>query len=269
MIFLHFSDIHYNSVYDSPFMRRLTDRTGIDLTSQLRLGLQHMRENCPAPAFILLSGDLVHEGLAKEYRELRDIIEAAFPAVPLFAAPGNHDSGEYSEGWQADASASCYYAAHLPGGLRLLSLDSRGGGYGSGRIDAEQLNWLRERIDEAPEVPSILMLHHTPHISGEIDFLTWQMENARELGDALRGGNILGCFTGHTHMRYASEFNSIPCYTVCSIGYEINSLEDRFILSNQTGYNLCEYENGVLDVRRVDIPPEGGEIFVEIPYSEL
>jgi Predicted phosphohydrolases len=267
-VFLHFTDIHYNSIYDSAFMRRLTDKTGVNLTQQLVCGLEHMKRSCPQPEFVLISGDLVHEGKTVEYRALRSIIEGVFPETALYAAPGNHDSEEYSQGWLGDCAAGCYYEKLFPNALRLIALDSRGGEYGMGRIEYGQLLWLRDKLREDALTPTILMLHHTPHVSGEEDFLIWQMENAEELLDVVEGANIIGIFAGHTHMRYESIFGTIPCYTASSIGYEIDALEDRFILGNKTGYNVCEYENGVLDVRYVEITPKT-EISVVVPYDEL
>ena len=260
--FIHISDLHYQTEYSS-FARKLSAQTGGDFTEQLRRSLAHILARVPDVAFFLLSGDLVHEGTAAEYRELHRLWDEIC-GRPVYAVPGNHDSDACGIGfWENEAD--CAYI-HEASGLRIIGMDSRGGEYSSGLLSEAQLEWLREQLKD--ERDSVLMIHHTPHISGEEEFLIWQMQNPQALYDVVCDANILGIFTGHTHRTFESMLGRIPCYTVNSVTHGIDATEERMVVSNQTGYNHCVYENGKLTVEHIDIPVEKA-VEIVVLYSEL
>ena len=266
--FIHISDIHYQRRY-SPFARRLIEKTGADFTSLFRRNMAHILQRHENIDFFLISGDLVHEGTIDEYRELRELWDEIC-GLPVYAVPGNHDSQAFASGFLGEEPMEpgeptdriyCHDS-----GLRIIAADARGGAYGTGRLSPTQLIRLREAVSEPGD--AIFMLHQTPHVSGDEEFLIWQMENPGEVYEAVRESQLLGIFAGHTHKRFYSELGCIPCYTVDSITHGIEVGEDAMTVSNQAGYHHCLYEDGKLTVRyeAIFVMPY---VEVRIPYSEF
>ena len=296
--FIHISDIHYQNEY-SPISGRLISKTGVTFIEQFLQGMAYIQNRFRNIDFFLVSGDLVHEGGAEEYRELKEMW-ADICDLPVYTVPGNHDRDSYGHGFLETSDAPPFDSEyiHPKSGLRILALDSRGGQYESGFLSSEQLSWLKERLsrnngrgngrnceldrtrghDRAADYScecadnrnrdTILLLHHTPHVSGEIEFLTYQMENPQELYEVVKDSNILAIFCGHTHRHFLSTLGNIPCYTVNSITHEIHSDIDSMTLSNKTGFNHCIYEEGILTVQHICVPQEApAEITMD--YTEF
>ena len=269
MKFIHFSDIHFNADYSGSIIRRLHYKTGLTTTEQFELSLDHMLSSEPDADFYILTGDLVHEGTTDEYAIIQEIITGRLKA-PVYVCPGNHDYDCYFEHWPEYYAGSCgSYMANES--IRIISIDSRGGPYGSGVLNNEQLDWLREILAKPnPSGASILLVHHTPHVSGEVPYLVYQMQEPERLLEVVEGSDIAGIFCGHTHIRFESTFGGIPVYTAPGITFGIYTDEehDYMTWNNLTGYNICTFEKGVLSVEAVDIVPE---VFCEekIHYSEL
>ena len=47
-------------------------------------------------------------------------------------------------------------------GWRIIGLDSHLPGETGGRVDAAQLQWLKSQLEESPNSPTLLFLHHPP-----------------------------------------------------------------------------------------------------------
>jgi len=70
--FIHISDIHYQNEY-SPISDRLISKTGVNFIEQFRQGMAYIQKSFQNIDFFLISGDLVHEGGAEDYRELKEM----------------------------------------------------------------------------------------------------------------------------------------------------------------------------------------------------
>ena len=68
--------------------------------------------------------------------------------------------------------------------------------------------WLAERLDEEPDRPTLIVLHHPPIETG-IGWLTTDADEpwVRRLADAIAGrGNIVALLCGHIHRSIAGRF---------------------------------------------------------------
>lgn len=164
------------------------------------------------PALIIASGDLTERGDVESYRALRDKLSAC-PA-PVVYALGNHDNREafgtvFPE--LAMPEGFLHYVVEQDG-VRLLVLDTLEPGRHGGAFCAVRARWLAERLDEAPDRPTLLVLHHPPIASG-IGWLTADSEEpwVRRLGAAIRGRrNIVALLCGHFHRAIAGRFEGFP-----------------------------------------------------------
>jgi len=156
----------------------------------------------PLPDLLLATGDLADNGDDRDsYQRWRDAI-AGLP-FPVCPAMGNHDSREaYLEAFPEQASADGfvqYAIEHLP--VRILVLDTLEVGRHGGGFCETRAEWLRARLAEAPERPTLLVLHHPPLETG----LSWMTENpeagwVRRLRSVVEAhSNIVAMVTGHLH----------------------------------------------------------------------
>ncbi len=274
--FIHLSDPHYLRSYQDQPISRLINKTGIELTQHFRAGMQQIYDTHKAFDFILISGDLVHEGTAEEYTSFRQFLAELTGDTPVYMALGNHDRDTFWQGFLDMDEHTCgpyfYEKIHTPSGLRIIALDSRGGQYGMGRISSTQLEWLKGVLSVPNKTGSILMLHHTPFLGDGEETqehpLTYQLENARELYDVVKNSDILGIFTGHTHCRYNTCFGSIPCFTADGITFGVHTGRHSMTWDNHTGYNYCVLEQGQIEVEPYVLPRQQVHM-VEFFYNEF
>jgi Icc protein len=123
------------------------------------------------PDAVVISGDLTENGLVAEYQQFAEVLGRTLGHVPVYVVPGNHDRREVL---RAELS-------HLPGiagcdrfiqfavedhALRLVMLDTVVPGAGHGILCADRLAWLDATLADAPERPTVIVMHHPPIICG-------------------------------------------------------------------------------------------------------
>lgn len=160
----------------------------------------------PQPDAVLLSGDLTEHARPAEYARVRELLEPlTMPVLPL---PGNHDEraalraafpppGE--DGAEPDAP---YRYATTCGDLRLVVCDTALPGRPEGALDAEQREWLEQRLAEAPDTPTIVAMHHPPLLTGmpAFDAVGLRAEDRAALAELLRRQpQVRRVVAGHVH----------------------------------------------------------------------
>ena len=164
----------------------------------------------PRPDLLLITGDLAEEGDDEvSYRRLKEGL-ADLP-FPYFMIMGNHDSREpfrrvFPDAPVADDGFVQYALDDLP--LRLLMLDTLEVGRHGGGFCETRAAWLAARLAEAPERPTLIVLHHPPIETG----LSWMTENPdSEWVERLRAivepqANIVAIIAGHLHRPVISHW---------------------------------------------------------------
>jgi len=164
--------------------------------------LRTLSELVPTPDLLLATGDLADTGDdALSYTRLKEAV-AGLP-FPVFYALGNHDG--------RDAFRGAFPDAPMPDGfhqyaierhdLRILVLDTLEEGRHGGAFCETRAAWLRARLAEAPDRPTLLVLHHPPIESGH----SWMTENpdsrwVKRLETIVSAQtNIVAIVAGHLH----------------------------------------------------------------------
>ena len=140
----------------------------------------------PRPDFVWLTGDLVEHGHPGEYANFR--AKVADFDLPMAAIPGNHDAraafaaGLAGTGIRIGAEPFLHLVVDgFP--VRMIGLDSKGAeGEAAGRLSPERLDWLAERLGEAPDRPTALFLHHPPFETGIVASDAWRCLDGSALG---------------------------------------------------------------------------------------
>lgn len=194
----------------------MTTRTDESLTK----AVEHLLE-LPFPIdAVLISGDLTDTGSAAEYERCKALLEPL--RAPVYTVPGNHDNRErFLEAFGPQGRAPLsgfgqYVIEDYP--VRLIALDTHVPGEGRGNLCGTRLHWLEARLDEAPDKPTIIFMHHPPFASGNAVIDSIGLHNAAAFTAIVRRyRNLEGIFAGHTHTltlrRYAGTL-ALTCPSV-------------------------------------------------------
>lgn len=201
----------------------------------------------PRPVAIIASGDLVDRGEPEEYVELKRLMAGS--EIPVFYGMGNHDDREAflsvfrDSGVETDDDGFVQYALDL-GDARVVVCDTLGGP-NDGEYDEARAAWLARTLDDAPDRPTAIVLHHPPIASG----IRWMDPDPdspwiRRLERVLTGRQqVKTLLCGHIHRAFNGVF----------AGHLVSA-------APATSIQLT------LDLTEVDMHvPDGREILVEEP----
>ena len=169
----------------------------------LRVMVSHLNKLPCAPEFVICTGDLVDEGSTEEYAILSEIISDL--RMPYFFIPGNHDerdamrkvfpNHDYLSGH--DGFIQYTIEDYEP---RLIGLDTVIPGEVGGRLCSRRINWLQDRLEEQPNRPTIIFMHHPPFRTGILRMDEMGFENPPELAAILtEHSHIEAVLAGHLH----------------------------------------------------------------------
>ncbi|MEK6286053.1 MAG: metallophosphoesterase [Acidobacteriota bacterium] len=196
---VHLSDIHFGRV-DHAIIKPLIQAI-----------------NDVKPDVVALSGDLTQRARVREFKAARAFLDAL--PLPQIVVPGNHDIPLHNILFRFVRPLD-KYRRYITHDLRPFCADDEIAVLGvntarsltikGGRINEEQVAWLREKLCAlGPEVIKIVVTHHpfdVPEGHRESD-LVGRAEMAIELlagcgADVFLAGHLHVSHTGHTAQRY-------------------------------------------------------------------
>ncbi len=184
-------------------------------TVRLLQVLHSIHQLQPRPTAIIATGDLVDNAEFAEYLELRALL--ATSELPIFFGLGNHDARapflQVFSGGSAptDEHGFVQYAIDFEG-LRVLMCDTLDEGGDKGAFCQERASWLARTLDQAPDRPTLVAMHHPPVASG----VRWMdpepgAEWIGRLETVLRGRTqVQGLVCGHLHRAFTTRFAGHP-----------------------------------------------------------
>lgn len=208
MLIAQITDIHLGFEPNNPaeFNRKRLDQT-----------IRTLCTMTPQPDILLATGDLADSSEDDvSYRRLKSALGAC--PFPVWYCMGNHDDRElflrhFPHVPTVDGFIQ-YAIENFP--VRFLVLDTLEEGRHGGGFCEIRAKWLRERLAEAPDRPTILVLHHPPIESG----LSWMTEDpeaewVRRLhGIVSANSNIVAMLSGHLHRPVTTSWAGTTL-TVC------------------------------------------------------
>ena len=139
----------------------------VDSSTRLAATIAQINALAPRPDCLIISGDLADQGRPEEYPRFAELVAAS--EIPVHLAIGNHDD-------RAVMLEHLDLPAPLPGGwvqycvddhsVRILVLDSTSDEHHMAEFCDERLAWLEAQLDEAPDRPTVLVIHHPPFDTG-------------------------------------------------------------------------------------------------------
>ena len=179
----------------------------------------------PRPDVVLLTGDATDCGLAEEFGILRGLI-ARLP-MPVYAMPGNHDRRDAmrecfrEDGYLPTAGYLNYVVETRP--VRIIALDSLVPGASHGALAPETLAFLAATLEAAPDVPTLVCLHHPPVLCGiaHMDRIRL-LEGAEEFAEIVgRHPQVERILTGHHHRPIVTRFAGTLCQIAPSVAHQV------------------------------------------------
>ncbi len=169
------------------------------------------------PDAVIAKGDLTSNGTEDEYQRFLEVYGDAF-GDRLFHVRGNHDA---SHGGRFAAFAT--QQIDVPGATIAL-LDTSIDEWASGKVTAEQLDWLDALAADADR-PVLVMGHHHCWKPGSPDRNPYYFginpdDSERLVALVRRRPSIIGYFAGHTHRNRRQTFGEtgdVPWVEVASV----------------------------------------------------
>lgn len=231
MILAQITDLHVRSP-------NLPSHFQFEPVQMLKNAVARLNALTPRPDAVIATGDLVDCGRPDEYELLAQTLEAL--EIPLFLIPGNHDNRDNLRDtlrsrypYLPATGYLNYVVEEFP--LRLIALDSTILGNDAGELCEERLGWLKARLEEAPDKPTLIFMHHPP-------FRTWMPEmdalscaNGKDLRALLVDhAQVLRVACGHVHrpiqVRWEHAIGSVCPSTAHQLNLDFNE--------TLTGYTL-------------------------------
>ena len=155
---------------------------------------------------VLATGDLVQDNSDEGYLRFRQDVKALNNKM-VFWIPGNHDFQPKMFEILKEETVSAKKHILLGDKWQILLLDSQVQGVPHGQLEAEELDWLKLKLQEYPERYSLVVLHHHLLSTGSAWLDQHNLRNANELVDVLAPfKHVKALLYGHIHQQVDSEW---------------------------------------------------------------
>jgi 3',5'-cyclic AMP phosphodiesterase CpdA len=213
------TDIHLGFEPDNPaeFNRKRLDQV-----------INHLNNGVNRPDILLATGDLVDRGDVDSYRRLKSAMSLA-PCRVLYAM-GNHDSREPFLSIFPDtptADGFVQYVVDLPS-RRIVVIDTLEEGRHGGAFCERRAEWLSARLSEAPDTPTVIVMHHPPVEVG-IDWMNTHPDEpwVKRFADAIAGQyQVKALLCGHLHRPISAPWKGVTV-SICASSAPQVSLDLR------------------------------------------
>ena len=243
MLLCQISDLHIKAERKLAYGR-------VDTASMLERCVAAILRLAPAPDAVLITGDLVDRGSDAEYELLAQLIAPLSTQghLPVYLIAGNHDE---REALRRNFPAHTYLRQWAPfvqyaidaHALRIVALDTVIPGQGGGLVCAERLDWLDRTLSQAPEKPTVILMHHPPFVTGigHMDRVGLDHSDALE-AVVLRHPQVERVMCGHLHRSIQARFGGTVASTCPSTAHQValdlgQPSPDNFVME-PPGYQL-------------------------------
>ena len=242
MLICQISDLHIKT--PGKLSYRVVDTSGM-----LKRCVDHILALETQPDIVIATGDLTDFGRPDEYAHLRELLAPL--TMPVYLIPGNHD---HRANMLAAFPEHAYLAQSLPYiqyaiedlPMRLLALDTVIAGKSGGELCERRLAWLKEKLEEAPHRPTIIVMHHPPFKTfiGHMDNIG--LANAASLKAIIsQHPQIERILCGHLHrpiqVRWAGTLASTAPSPAHQVALDLRADAPAHFVMEPPGYQLHKW----------------------------
>lgn len=189
------------------------------------------RVNALKPAFVIITGDLIHNWKSAEQAEAyREQIGRIDASIPVFQLPGNHDMPKYAAAAVAKYRAAYGYDrfAFAYNGSAFIGLNSNPMVCDSetARADARaQLEWFEQQLKRFRKCNHIFVFSHHPLTMSPDTRVTHKSSYDElfrsEYAALMKRYGVRAVFAGHTHIAGLTEVEGLPMLIAGASSYPL------------------------------------------------
>jgi Icc protein len=230
---------------------------GIPTRQTLDDVLQHILRNEPQSDQVVITGDHTHDELPASYEAVRT---ALHPWIDrLWQVPGNHDDRAVLRQVFADRIADegqPYIRFRFESGnWTCVGLDTHVPGEVFGRIEQDQINWLKEVLDST-DSPVAIFLHHPPLLVGSPWMDAIGLHGRQLLQQVVEQSPQIKliCF-GHVHHEFEFTLGNATVVSTPSTGIQFDPAGETPNFSAEApGYRIIELNSNDFQTQVVRLP---------------
>ena len=232
MLIAHLSDLHIRPP-------GILYQGLVDSNTMCRQAIEHLNALRPCPDVVIITGDIVDEGLPAEYEMAQTLL--AQIRQPLLIIPGNHDDralfrSTFTQAEEQTSEGPLHFIASDLGPVRIIGLDITVPGEHHGDMSEAARQWLEAALAQEPERPTLIMLHQPPFLSGIPYIDTYACRNAQRLVQVVeRYPAVERIVCGQIHRAMQLRFGgSLLCTapsttTAIALGLEADAPEASYV----------------------------------------
>jgi len=227
------------------------DLLGVRTRESLQAVIAEVLKVHGQPDLILATGDLAQDGSVEAYRVFGESLKAF--SCPSVWIAGNHDHVDNLVRVASEYDASFRHVIH--GGWQFVMLDSSVPGKVYGALADSELDFLAETLEQHPDLPAVVALHHHPVDIGS----DWMEKIGLTNRDAFwqvvdRFPQVRIVLWGHIHQEHERERNGVQLLATPSTCIQFTSGSSKFSVEDlPPGYRWLEFDDSgdfTTEVRR-------------------
>jgi Icc protein len=250
-LILQLSDLH---LFADPEERLY----GIPTRELLQEVLAHIEASGVHPDEVVVTGDHTHDELPQTYAAARGLLGPWLDR--LWQLPGNHDDRAGLRAAFADriggANGDRVQFTFRAGAWLCIGVDTQVPGEVGGRVDEEQVAWIRQQVREQQPDAVALFMHHPPVDLG-VPWLDRIGLDGKELLHELleEDARVRLVCSGHVHHESSHRVGGAEVLTTPSTGLQFSpdSPEAEFVTA-PPGYRLVELRDDGYTTSVVRLP---------------
>jgi len=219
---------------------------GMDTAESLQRVVELVLNEQPCVDLMLATGDLSQDGTRASYEQFRKLSERI--GAPARWCPGNHDELDAMQ--QAAGDSELMVPVLDIGAWRVVMLDTLVPGSVFGMLRDDQLELLEQTLQQAPERPHLICLHHHPVTIGSRWMDGIGLRNRDALFEVLDRFNcVKAVLWGHIHQEFDSWRSGVRLLATPSTGVQFTpGSEDFQVDTAAPGYRwLRLHDDGRLE----------------------
>ena len=196
--------------------------------------------------YLILTGDLAQDEELETYLMLREALGDWLDRCRII--PGNHDNPAnlrqaFPELFPDDEGPLTF--ALSTADWKVIGLDSHLPGETKGRVDPNQLQWLRDQLRMGPSTQTLLFVHHPP-MAINVDWLDKiGLDGAADLVDLIEASpQVKAICAGHVHQEFAGQIGATAMYTTPSTCVQFGARTEMSFDTRAAGYRTIQLDDG-------------------------